>query len=283
MSAIRLEVETHIVTASATAVQNLTKCVVAAGVKIDELVANVARLGRGRPDRDREGARRRGRRHRRRARSTSRCSPTARRSTPRVLPVGGNNVTNDVAIGIKTSLQVAEELKIRHGTCDLRGIDEDEEISVSVLGEEAGRTVSRLEVCQIIEARMRETFELLAPRSERRARHAAGGDHPDRRGAQLAGSPSSAARSPDAGPGRGPSASAASSTPPDPVLDGGRAAAVGRRVRDAGEPRATSRRPPAAARPPPRRDPLDLPVGDAAAEARPRSRPDRSTASGRAA
>ena len=38
----------------------------------------------------------------------------------RVLPVGGNNVTNDVAIGLKTSLQVAEELKIRHGTCDLR-------------------------------------------------------------------------------------------------------------------------------------------------------------------
>ena len=54
------------------------------------------------------------------ARSTSRCSRTARRSTPRVLPVGGNNVTNDVAIGLKTSLQVAEELKIQHGTCDLR-------------------------------------------------------------------------------------------------------------------------------------------------------------------
>ena len=69
-------------------------------------------------------------------------------------------MTNDVAIGVKTTLQVAEELKVRHGTCDLRAI-EDEEISVSVLGEEAGRTVSRVELCQIIEARMRETFELL--------------------------------------------------------------------------------------------------------------------------
>jgi len=85
----------------------------------------------------------------------------------RVLPVGGNNVTNDVAIGLKTSLAVAEELKIRHGSADLKAIDEDEEINVSVLGEEAGRTVSRLEVCQIIEARMRETFELL--RNEIRA------------------------------------------------------------------------------------------------------------------
>ena len=62
---------------------------------------------------------------------------------------------------------MAEELKVRHGTCDLRAVTDDEEISVSVLGEDAGRTVSRLEVCQIIEARMRETFELL--RNEMRA------------------------------------------------------------------------------------------------------------------
>ena len=162
MSALRLEVETHIVTASATAVQNLTKCVTAAGVKIDELVADslasaesvlsetekelgvaVADIGAGTID-----------------------LALFQDGSPfhtRVLPVGGNNVTNDVAIGLKTSLQVAEELKIRHGTADLRAVEDedDEEISVSVLGEDAGRTVSRLEVCQIIEARMRETFELL--------------------------------------------------------------------------------------------------------------------------
>jgi cell division protein FtsA len=159
MSALRLEVETHIVTASATAVQNLTKCVQLAGVKIDELVVNglasaeavvtetekelgvaVADIGAATID----------------LTLFTDGSPfhTA------VLPVGGNNVTNDVAIGVKTTLQVAEELKVRHGTCDLRAI-EDEEISVSVLGEEEGRTVSRVELCQIIESRMRETFELL--------------------------------------------------------------------------------------------------------------------------
>jgi cell division protein FtsA len=160
MSALRLEVETHIVTASATAVQNLSKCVAQAGVKIDELVANslasaeavltetekelgvaVADIGAGTID----------------LALFTDGSPfhTA------VLPIGGNNVTNDVAIGIKTSLPVAEELKIRHGTCSLATVPEDEEISVAVLGDDAGRTVSRLEVCQIIEARMRETFELL--------------------------------------------------------------------------------------------------------------------------
>ena len=181
MSALRLEVETHIVTASATAVQNLTKCVAAAGVKIDELVVDslasaeavlsetekelgvaVADIGAGTID-----------------------LALFQDGSPfhtRVLPVGGANVTNDVAIGLKTSIQVAEELKIQHGTCDLRTIGEDEQISVSVLGEDAGRTVSRLEVSQIIEARMRETFELLAQRDPGgRGRHAAGRDHPHRR------------------------------------------------------------------------------------------------------
>jgi cell division protein FtsA len=160
MSAIRLGVDVHIVTASATAVQNLTKCVVAAGVKIDELVAGslasaetvaseterelgvaVADIGAGTID----------------LALFTDGSPLY----SAVLPVGGNNVTNDVAIGLKTSLQVAEELKIHHGTCDLRTVDPDEQISVSVLGEEAGRQVSRLEVSQIIDARMRETFELI--------------------------------------------------------------------------------------------------------------------------
>jgi cell division protein FtsA len=160
MSALRLEVETHIVTAPATAVQNLTKCVAAAGVKIDERVANalaaadavasetekelgvaVADMGAGTID----------------LAMFNEGSPFH----TSVLPVGGNFVTNDVAIGIKTSLPVAEELKVRHGTCDLRGVGPDEEISVSVLGEEAGRMISRLELCQVIEARMRETFELL--------------------------------------------------------------------------------------------------------------------------
>lgn len=160
MSALRLEVETHIVTASATAVQNLSKCVAAAGVKIDELVVSglaaaeavltetekdlgvaVADIGAGTIDLAlfREGA----------------PFHTA------VLPVGGINVTNDIAAVLKTSLQAAEELKIRHGTCDLAAVDDDEAISVAVLGDEAGRTVSRRELSEVIEARMRETFELL--------------------------------------------------------------------------------------------------------------------------
>jgi cell division protein FtsA len=165
MSALRLEVEAHIVTASATAVSNLTKCVGIAGVKIDELVANalasaeavvtehekelgvaVADIGAGTID----------------LALYAEGSPfhTA------VLPVGGTNVTNDIAIGVKTTLSVAEELKIQHGTCSLANL-RDEQIAVEGLGEEAGRTISRAELCGVIEARMRETFEMLAEEMKR--------------------------------------------------------------------------------------------------------------------
>ena len=160
MSAVRLEIETHMVTAAATAVRNLAKCVQAANVKIDELVAAslasaesvlsdterdlgvaVADIGAGTID----------------LALFLDGSPfkTA------VLPVGGNNVTNDIAIGLKTSLQVAEELKIEHGSCDLSTVSADDAIGISTLGEAAGRTVSSRELCSIIEARMREIFEML--------------------------------------------------------------------------------------------------------------------------
>jgi cell division protein FtsA len=160
MSAVRLEIETHIVTAAGTAVRNLAKCVQAANVKIDELVANslasaeavlsdterdlgvaVADIGAGTID-------------------LALFLDGSPFKTV-VIPVGGNNVTNDIAIGLKTSLQVAEELKIQYGSCDLSNVGPDEAINVETLGEAAGMRISRLELCQIIEARMREIFEML--------------------------------------------------------------------------------------------------------------------------
>ncbi len=160
MSAIRLEIETHIVTASATAVRNLAKCVQSANVKIDEMVSNslasaeavlseterdlgvaMVDIGAGTIDLG--------------------LFVDGQAYKTAVLPVGGMNVTNDLAIGLKTSLQVAEELKVRHGSCDLESIGSDETINVNMLGESADRVVSRRELCEIIEARMRETFELL--------------------------------------------------------------------------------------------------------------------------
>ena len=121
MSAIRLEIETHIVTASATAVRNLAKCVQSANVRIDELVAaSLASAETVLSDTERElgvavvdiGA----------GTIDLALFLDGQPYKTAVLPVGGNNVTNDVAIGLKTSLQVAEELKIQHGSCDLSSV-----------------------------------------------------------------------------------------------------------------------------------------------------------------
>jgi cell division protein FtsA len=123
MSAVRLEVETHIVAGAATSVQNLSKCVITAGVQIDEMVISslaaaeatltdtekelgvlVADIGGGTTDIAIfvDGA----------------VYHTA------VLPVGGINVTNDVAIGLRTSLNLAEEIKIKHGTANMAEVSD---------------------------------------------------------------------------------------------------------------------------------------------------------------
>jgi cell division protein FtsA len=166
MSAVRLEVETHIVHASATAVQNLTKCVQRAEVRIDELVANslasadavlteterdlgvaVADFGAGTVD----------------LAFFLDGSPFH----AAVLPLGGNNVTNDVAIGLKTSLAAAEMLKISHGTADPSTVGKDEQVTVEEIGDGGDRTASRMELASIIEARMREVFEKIGEEIER--------------------------------------------------------------------------------------------------------------------
>ncbi len=158
MSAVRLEVETHIVHGSATALQNLSKCVRQAGVRVDELV--VASLASGEAvlsETERDlgvavadiGA------------GTTDLALYIEGSPfhTSVLPIGGINVTNDVAIGLKTNLIAAEQLKVQLGTADPRSVDPDERVPVELIGGQDERTASRLEVSEIIEARMRELFE----------------------------------------------------------------------------------------------------------------------------
>ncbi len=166
MSAVRLEVETHIVHASATAVQNLTKCVGRAEIKIDELVAAaLASADAVLTDTERElgvavadfGA------------GTIDLALFMEGSPfhTAVLPLGGNNVTNDIAIGLKTSLAAAEDLKIRVGTADPSGVEKDEQVDVAGIGEGDASSASRYELALIIEARMREVFEKIGEQIEK--------------------------------------------------------------------------------------------------------------------
>ena len=205
MSALRLEVETHIVTAPQTAVQNLMKCVAQAGVKIDELVVNalasaeavaneterelgvaVADVGAGTIDLAmfNEG-------------SPFRTS---------VLPVGGNFVTNDIAIGIKTSLPAAEELKVRHGTCDLRGHRRGR--GDRGLGPRRGGGPDDQPARAVPDHRVADARDVRAHRRRdpgRRRGHAPGRADPDRRRRAAGGHRRARPRGPlDAGPRRRP-------------------------------------------------------------------------------
>ena len=166
MSAVRLEVETHIVAGAATSVQNLSKCITQANVQIDELVISslaaaeavltdtekdlgvlVADIGGGTTD------------------IAIFVDGAVYHSA--VLPVGGINVTNDVAIGLRTSLNLAEEIKIKHGTANLAEVQPEELLNVAVLGEEGGQTIQRRRLSEIIEARMGEIYSLIAEEVKR--------------------------------------------------------------------------------------------------------------------
>lgn len=160
MSAVRLEVETHIAAGAATSISNLTKCIGQANVAIDELVIGslaaaeatltdtekdlgvlVADIGGGTTD------------------LAIFTDGAAYHSA--VLPVGGINVTNDVAIGLRTSLNLAEEIKIKHGSADVGEVGPEELLNVAVLGEGSGQTIQRRKLCEIIAARMEEIFSLI--------------------------------------------------------------------------------------------------------------------------
>jgi len=77
------------------------------------------------------------------------------------VPVGGLNFTQDVAVGIKTPLASAEALKIKSGSAMVDMVDKEEELVIEGLGEVKEKTVTRGQLCQILEARAEETLSLV--------------------------------------------------------------------------------------------------------------------------
>ena len=76
-----------------------------------------------------------------------------------VLPVGSGHITNDLAIGVRTSIDVAEKIKLEYGSVLADEINKKSMIDLEKLGGEAGE-VSRQKVAEIIEARVSEIFDL---------------------------------------------------------------------------------------------------------------------------
>lgn len=75
-----------------------------------------------------------------------------------VLPVGSGHITNDIAIGLRTSIDVAEAVKLQYGTADPREVGKREEIDLGLFDSHEEGMVSRYHIAEIIEARMEEIF-----------------------------------------------------------------------------------------------------------------------------
>jgi len=84
--------------------------------------------------------------------------------------VGGNNLTNDIAVGLCTPFAVAEQLKLKYGHALPEMIDQAEMVDVTAFGEAQVQSVPRVQLVQILEARAEEMFAMVQEEIKRSGR-----------------------------------------------------------------------------------------------------------------
>lgn len=159
MSGVRLEAHVHVVTAAQSAVQNLTKCIARCGLHVDDLILQplasshavlteddkelgVALLDIGAGTTD-----------------VAVFTNGAIRHTA-CIPIAGDQVSNDIAVALRTPTQHAEDIKIQYG-CALEELTRTEEnLQVPGVGDRPAQRLARKTLAQVIEARSREIFQL---------------------------------------------------------------------------------------------------------------------------
>jgi cell division protein FtsA len=160
MQAYRLEVEAHIVTGSTASIRNLVKCVQNSGIYIDALVLEPLASGETvLTDIEREmgvvlvdiGG------------GTTDIAIFIEGSIWHtvVLPTGGEQITNDVAVGLRTPFGLAEEIKIKYGHALSDTIMPEEQVRVNVFGEDGQQQLPRQFLAEVIEARVEEILEMV--------------------------------------------------------------------------------------------------------------------------
>src|SRR5438270_164751 len=78
-----------------------------------------------------------------------------------VIPLGGNHLTNDIAVGLRTPMVEAEKIKVKFGSAQSASLDKDDTIEVPSVGGRAPRVLNRRILCEIIEPRVEELFQLI--------------------------------------------------------------------------------------------------------------------------
>jgi cell division protein FtsA len=160
MHGYRLEVEAHIITASSSTVENLRQCVGASGIEVSQFVLNplasgevvlseterqmgvaVVDIGAGTTD--------------------MAIYIDGDVWHTMVLAVGGNYVTSDIAHGLRMPISQAEEIKVKFGHAYQKDVNPEEQFTIRSFGGDEPTRISRVELANIIEARMEEIFYLV--------------------------------------------------------------------------------------------------------------------------
>jgi cell division protein FtsA len=160
MIGVRLEVDTYIITGSRTVIHNLVRCVERADVQIAGLVlsplaastvaltSDEKKLGVGLID---LGA----------GQTTISVFKDGILEATTVLPVGGDHVTNDISIGLRTQTEAAEGIKLRHGCALVSEAAITETFKVSRVGSNVDKEFTQVDLANIIEPRLQEIFMMV--------------------------------------------------------------------------------------------------------------------------
>jgi cell division protein FtsA len=160
MAGVRLEAKVHMVTGSTTAAKNITRCIEGCGLRVDKLILEQLASSYAVLQQD--------------ERELGICLVDIGGGTSdiavfkngsirhtAVIPVAGNQVTNDVAVAFRTPPQNAEEIKLKHGCAQPQMLKHNEEIEVPSVGDRPPRRLSRLTLAEVIKARYMELFQFI--------------------------------------------------------------------------------------------------------------------------
>jgi len=157
---VRLEVKVHIVTGAVSAAQNIVKCVRRCGLEVSDLILQPLASSRSVLSEDEKdlgvclvdigGG----------TSDVAVFTHGAIRHTA-IIPIAGDQITNDIAMALRTPTSDAETVKIRHGVALRQLADPNEMIEVPGIGERAPRTLSRQTLAEVIEPRVEELFSLV--------------------------------------------------------------------------------------------------------------------------
>jgi len=160
MNGIRLEVDALIIQGLSSQIKNLTKTVYRTGLDIEDLVFSILATAEAVVSA--------------RQKELGVCVVNIGASTTSlvvfeegdvlhtaVLPIGCDHVTSDIAIGLRTSIEVAEQIKLRYAACLPDEISGKEKINLSEVGADEDELVGRKFIADITEARVQEIYELI--------------------------------------------------------------------------------------------------------------------------